>query len=181
MTDQDPESDAYGEQPYIDIIDLDLYNKRLVDFFSIFEDLGCFEPHHNVGIQELFSLPEMEEEGELIFYYKDYGSFWMQYNLDRYSKDWLVAGHLEVNPPLLKLVSESDGCDMEELLDSVDGSDYGVQTDTYLSGRDKINTEMGTVMEIGVPVQYDEEKMLQTIRAGTSILDGFREQLIENF
>jgi hypothetical protein len=149
------------------------------EFFRIFQEDERLEPHHNVEIKELFSLPEVRERGEIIFYYGDYGSFWMQYSPELYQDGFMVQGDLEVNPTLLNLRIEASGMEPDFILEDVKIFHGKYPAINYLYPLDELDREIGAVQELKVLRDYESHRVVKTIEEGISVLDSYRHFLSE--
>jgi len=162
-----------------DVGDQEQRTQDWIEFFRIFQENEELEPHHDVEIKELFSLPEVREGGEIIFYYGDYGSFWMQYSPELYQNGFIAQGDLEVNPALLNLRLEINDIETGYILDETKHRHSLYPNINYLHPLDELDREIGAVEKLEVPRDYESRRVVDTIDEGTSILDGYHELLPE--
>jgi hypothetical protein len=137
-----------------------------IELFQIFEQRDELRPHHNVTVEELLSQPDMQRNGEQIYYYNGIGSFWLTYDEESYNNGELASGTFDAVDGLVRLPRNSDRNPGFMLS----------QEDHYLE-RKRGRIESTLSSEITIPVDYEPQTVNNTIGIAETYLDWATEVL----
>lgn len=140
------------------------------ELFAIFQEREELQPHHNIEVQGLLAQEDMQESGEMIFYYSEIGSFWLTYDQESYQEGVAATGVLETRKELAELTG----------LDTMTPESNIKNMRKIYGGHNYLNPEQKAFnffaqerlhCSIEVPRDFDRQKVISTIETGEHILD----------
>ena len=148
MTNENHESDEY---------EFDESAEDLFNFFHLFEQDPNLRPHHNEDSKELLTQLNRQTNGEMIYYYKNIGSFWFKYGEEADAQGLIAQGEVEPKPKIEKHFPLDPKKSPMELLD---------RNDHYL-----VNQGQGLSCTMNVPWGYYPPALENSIVIAEAIMD----------